>query len=335
MGYTDSVVKKLDTLAAINDEKFENINSSMSYSKYNEEERLNQYNLFAPNGESHLYFGQSAYGSDGKEYRVIACMTFNVRMFLLKYFLLDYALIVAIAMIIFFICEKIRSTKEKAKKESEEYRKNLTDAMAHDLKSPLTVISGYAETLKENINEDKREHYAQAIIDNVDSMNRSIENMLVLSELEKQNNPKKTNEISLAELTRESFTSFEHILSEKNLTLNIDGDKQLICNKELMQKLMGNLVINAVSYAKAPGKIEVSITEREFIMQNEIEAIPDLDVKELTEPFTRGNKERGGVRGSGLGLSIAKTIAGYHDMKLEPEIKDNLFIVHLYFANSK
>lgn len=177
------------------------------------------------------------------------------------------------------------------------------------------------------MNEDKRECYTQAILDNVEKMNRGIENTLILSELEQVKKIKCEDEISLAKLSDEIFSSFENVMLKRNISYCIDGDMLLTCNVELMRKLISNLVLNAVKYAKDNSRISVSMTEKQYEIRNQMQKELKCDPKELLSPFVRGDKERSGATGNGLGLSIANNIAACHGMTLHIEVKDGYFSV--------
>lgn len=327
LGYSEKVKNRFQSLSERNLAHYDRVKAHMSFADYSEEGTENQYFYFAPNSDSIQYSARTIYGADGKEYRLFSCFTFNVREITLRYVIGFYIVTFLLAAVVFAIREKLLLTKERAKKQSEEYRKNLMDAMAHDLKSPLTVISGYAESLKENVNEDKREYYAQAILDNVEKMNRGIENTLILSELEQVKKIKCEDEISLAKLSDEIFSSFENVMMKRNISYCIDGDMLLTCNVELMRKLISNLVLNAVKYAKDNSRISVSMTEKQYEIRNQMQKELKCDPKELISPFVRGDKERSGASGNGLGLSIANNIAACHGMTLHIEVKDGYFSV--------
>ena len=89
-----------------------------------------------------------------------------------------------LAILISFISSMLSYHKLMYFYKNEDYRKALMNSMAHDLKTPLTAMSGYAENLKENVMTEKREHYAQAILQNTEYMNGIISDILNLSKLE-------------------------------------------------------------------------------------------------------------------------------------------------------
>lgn len=329
LGYNGNFYKYYTSTDARNKVRFDEINKAGPNTIDLNEESVIKWFYFSPNGDSYRTHTQKIYAPDGNVYNYVSAFSFNVRELTLNVVLVLIALSVVIAAVIFIIAEKIRRTKEKAKQATEDYRKNLMDIMAHDLKSPLTVIFGYAESLKTNVNEDKREYYAQAIMNNVESMNQSIESILVLSEIEKTKDIPVKDEVSLSEIIKSSFTSFEHIMTQKELSYTCKGEMKLSCNRELFERMINNLVLNAVTYATSHSVIEINMTDKELTISNLTDNCTDINCDDLVRPFVRGDKNRSGAKGNGLGLAIADSIAKYHNMKLNIKIIDGRFTVEI------
>lgn len=329
LGYNGNFYKYYTSTDARNKVRFDKINKPGPIIIDSSEESVIKWFYFSPNGDSYRTHTQKIYAPDGNVYNYVSAFSFNVKELTLNVVLVLIALSVVIAAVIFIIAEKIRRTKEKAKQATEDYRKNLMDIMAHDLKSPLTVIFGYAESLKTNVNEDKREYYAQAIMNNVESMNQSIESILVLSEIEKAKDIPVKDEVSLSEIIKSSFTSFEHIMTQKELSYTCKGEMKLSCNRELFERMINNLVLNAVTYAASHSVIEINMTDKELTISNLTDNCTDINCDDLVRPFVRGDKNRSGAKGNGLGLAIADNIAKYHNMKLNIKIIDGRFTVEI------
>ena len=101
------------------------------------------------------------------------------------------------------IISLIAYNKYCAQYEIDEYRRNMTSALAHDLKTPLTAIMGYSENLKNNVHSEKRDYYADAVIENVRYMNEIITGTLELAKIEKQDTKLNKTDVDMAALANE------------------------------------------------------------------------------------------------------------------------------------
>lgn len=227
-----------------------------------------------------------------------------------------------------FIASKITYAHLKAQYDMEDYRKTLMNTMAHDLKSPLMSISGYAEMLKESVHSEKREHYASAIMDNVDHMNRTISDILSLSKTEDGNVVLNKTELNAEELIKECLKKYELQMSEKKLTSRVDDSLTLSADKTLFTEALDNLIGNAVKYADSDSEITFTLNKKSIGITNQCSA-EISDVNELLKPFVTGNENRSNKGGSGLGLAIAKNIMDLHKFKLNIKCEDKKFKVEI------
>ena len=245
----------------------------------------------------------------------------------------DYALVPFIIFIIAFIIlscliclinSKITYAGLKAHYDMEDYRKTLMNTMAHDLKSPLMSISGYAENLKESVHAEKREHYATSIMENVDHMNRIISDILSLSKTEDGNVVLNKTELNVEGLISECLKKYELQMSERKLQSVINGSLTLRADKTLFTEALDNLIGNAVKYADSESVIIITLDKKSIGIINQCKAEFD-DVKGLLKPFVTGNENRSNKGGSGLGLAIAKNIMDLHKFRLNINCENNTF----------
>lgn len=234
-----------------------------------------------------------------------------------------------VAIIVSLIWAKLSHMKLKAQYDMEDYRKTLMNTMAHDLKSPLMSISGYAENLRNNINTDKREHYSEAILGNVKYMNHIIESVLALGKTENLDLTLKKVKTSIKPLIAECAKKYDLQMKENNLTFNIEGDVELDIDVSLFTQAMDNLVGNAVKYACSDSAIRVSIKDDMIALANQCDDVLDVDVATLCEPFVVGNENRSEKCGSGLGLTIVKNICKLHGFQFELKHEENIFIAEI------
>ena len=235
------------------------------------------------------------------------------------------------ALVIAFIWAKLVHMKLKAQYDMEDYRKTLMNTMAHDLKSPLMSISGYAENLQNNLNTDKKEYYAEAILGNVDYMNRIIESVLTLGKTENVGIVLKKEKTDMLHLIEACGKKYDLQKEAKKLTINITGDGVLDIDVSLFSQAIDNLLGNAVKYASEDSAINVTISKNEISIVNQCDDMPDVPVNSLYEPFVVGNENRSDKKGSGLGLAIVNNICTLHKFKFEIKCEEKTFTAKVLF----
>ncbi len=199
------------------------------------------------------------------------------------------------------------------REEIERQRKEMTDALAHDLKTPLSIISGYAQNLQEDIHTEKREHYASHINENVDRMDKIIRSMLEMSRLESDSFELKIEEVSLANICTEIIRRYKQVCDEKYIITFLEGDVLVKGDKSLIERLIDNFIVNAIDNTPENGKIGIKILNDTLEVCNSGSHIPEEKIKEIWFPYKKGNIERSNTKGTGLGLAISKTILELHN----------------------
>ena len=205
--------------------------------------------------------------------------------------------------------------KMKYKYESESYRKMLVNVMAHDLKTPLTAMEGYAESLKEGVNTDKREIYAEEIERNVKYVNEIISENLAVSQYEFEKKRIERKPVELTELCRESIRRYQSKADEKKLRFVTEGETKVRGDAELLQRAFDNLILNAVKYSVPESEIKILGENHRIRIQNVADQKPEGKLKKLWQPFVRGSESRSGEKGTGLGLYVVAKILNDHKWK--------------------
>jgi len=196
----------------------------------------------------------------------------------------------------------------------EKKRADLTNALAHDIKTPLFVISGYAYSLKEDIDANERDEYLEKIIAQTENINSMVHKMLNLSKLNSFEMRLNCTEFDLAELVKEITGNYGALQNGKTIVIEFSGDNVITADKELITTAIGNLVDNAVKYSLPDSEIKVSVMDKELTVSNKCEPISKADLKRIWEPYERIDKSRH-KKGNGLGLSIVKSILDLHKFK--------------------
>ena len=209
----------------------------------------------------------------------------------------------------------------------EAYRRSLTGALAHDLKTPLAVISGFAENLRTHTHPEKADAYADGIMENVQHIDTMIAGVLGLAELERSERPEMKEEIDVTALLHAAFARSELAMMMRGLTLKESGTWTVRGNADMLTQLADNLAANAIQHAKDNSVITVTAEGRTLRLSNPYEG--ELDAKTLCDPFQRGSAARGKQSGSGLGLSIVQHIAALHRVRMKITAENGIFTAEL------
>ena len=263
----------------------------------------------------------------GRGVRLMTVMRVRFYSYFLKY-LLPADIVLAVCAI---AATLVLAFEKNTKNIQDDYRRSIINSLSHDLKTPLTIISGSAESLKENVNPEKREFYENAIIENVKYTESIINDALELSKTEKGVLKPVFEKCEISEIIRDLCKKYEYTSSEKGISINVSGTAVLKCDRRLFSQMLENIISNAVKYSDQGGTVDISASLNSITVSNTFSGRIDTDIKKLTEPFVRGTKERSGRNGSGIGLAIAKNIADIHRYKICVDVKDKRFLVKIDF----
>lgn len=197
----------------------------------------------------------------------------------------------------------------------EQERKDYTSALAHSIKTPLFVISGNAETLIELSNSSRQKEIANNILECSDHANNLVENMLELSKLDYENNVFVKEEINLNELI-----SFLIKRYTQNITLVCKENIIINANKSLIEKVLTNLIDNAIKHADDKGSIKIIINRGHVAISNRCKGLKEEDLNKIFEPYVTFSN----TGCNGLGLSIVKAICDFQNLKYSVSMKNSV-----------
>ncbi len=205
--------------------------------------------------------------------------------------------------------------------------------VSHELKTPLTTIKSYTETLLEgNVEDPETTHKFLEIIDSeTDRMTRLVRDLLQLSRLEYKQEQMHKQDTNLTELVKAAVTKVTLQAKGRNQHLNSIFDEQVVASvfvdKDRIEQVLLNILINAIKYTENGGRIDIDLQ----IIRNEVHVtvkdngigIPAEDISRVFERFFRVDKARSrALGGTGLGLAISKQIIEEHDGKISVESKE-------------
>lgn len=208
----------------------------------------------------------------------------------------------------------------------EQTRRDLTNAMAHELKTPLGIIRNFAENLLEHNMEEKRDYYLNQIIGQAEEMDHLVMEMIEISKLDSEELVLKKEPVSMAELIHEQAERLEPLILEKNLQIQYRqaADFQVDGDREYLAKAVWNLLANAVDHNVPDGRIRVSFAADKCSIENTGKTLDEEQLNHAFDLFYTGDKSRRKEKKHmGLGLFLAKKIFALHDMSLALENTDD------------
>ena len=232
------------------------------------------------------------------------------------------AIAFALALIISIITSSISHSKKKTAYENEIYKDSVIESIAHDLKSPLTIIKGYAENLADA--SDSENEYISGIVNKIDDMNEIIDKSILMSKSKNIKAELNMTKVNVKELAEDIIKERADMLSGRDMTTVIEGECTLSTDYMWFKRVLINLIENAICHGDN-GEIVVKLEASKITITNPFSKELDVDVSELKKPFAKGKKERNAL-GSGLGLSVAENILRQFNYKLEIEVGEGQFI---------
>lgn len=233
--------------------------------------------------------------------------------------------------------EELKPFVSMIQKQHEDIRRNadmrqeFTANVSHELKTPLTSISGYSELIESGMASEKDIiHFAKEIHQNANRLLTLINDIIRLSELDVSTQTVLMEELDLYEVAKRCVNSLEVNANNHDVTLSLEGETAKIeANKEMMNELIYNLCDNAIRYNKKGGNVKVEIKQDLQTVFLTIEdtgiGIPKEHQKRVFERFYRVDKSRSKLTGgTGLGLAIVKHIVAQNDADIDLVSEENV-----------
>ncbi len=234
-------------------------------------------------------------------------------------------------------------------KKLENIRRDFVANVSHELKTPITSIKGFVETLidgpLENPEETRR--FLNIIVNQTDRLNSIVDDLLTLSRIEKEfeKHEIELNPLPLWEVLTAAVQACEAAATAKGIQINLEGDNAIVAdvNKRQLEQAVINLIDNAVKYSDSHSKIRVKVgSDNRGIEIAVIDQGSGIDKKHLPrifERFYRVDKSRSrDIGGTGLGLAIVKHIAIAHGGSVSVEStpgQGSVFTIHLPARNNE
>lgn len=234
-------------------------------------------------------------------------------------------------------------------KQAEEIRKDFVANVSHELRTPITAIKGAAETLldqKTNMNTDDYERFLKIIVRNTSRIGRIVEDLLILSQLEKwpERFAVEFEQINLSTLLLKAKDACSIYAEKKRIDIEVfcGNDLTVLGNPHFLEQALINLIDNAIKYSPSGSKVIVKCekSEDEVIIRviDQGCGIPPEHLPRVFERFYRVDKGRSRDEGgTGLGLAIVKHVAYLHHGRVKVEStpgEGSIFSIHIPRASS-
>ena len=278
----------------------------------------------------------TVYFTNDKEYVVYYAQRFNVLEGCIRNILITTGILFLFFLIIGVILIVMMWRTLKMQIVEEQKRRDTTNALAHDIKTPLFILSGYAGNLKENVQTEKRDHYVDVIVEQTEEVNRRVNRMLELSKLDSPNLKLNKQDFDLVELTAEILSNYEVLPDGKSIDFTVDtpdGKSIITADRDLIKRAIENLIDNSVKYSDPNTAINVIVTGKTLKVSNICSDLKSEDMKSLMESYRTSDDSRttGRSCGTGLGLSITRSILNLHHMTMDYRVKTGIVTFKIRF----
>ncbi len=208
----------------------------------------------------------------------------------------------------------------------EQLRREFTSNVSHELKTPLTSISGFAEMIKAgDMPMETIVDFSQSIYDEAQRLTNLVSDIIKMGEISEKPAGDEKEEVNIKAVSDGVLKSLKPIADKRGIKLNLHGDDAIIIGScKILKEMIFNLCDNAVKYNKEQGEVNVTITQADKTVRLTVSdtgiGIPPLHHERVFERFYRVDKSHSkAVDGTGLGLAIVKHGAQYHDAEIQLE----------------
>ena len=208
----------------------------------------------------------------------------------------------------------------------EQLRQEFTSNVSHELKTPLTSISGFAEMMKSGgMPEETVMDFSKSIYDEAQRLITLVSDIMKISELDEGTVVFEKEQVDLCELSKDIVSRLSSVAGKRNISLNVIGDSATVFGtRKILDEMIYNLCDNAIKYNNENGIVDVIINQTNDKVSITVRdtgiGIPLSEQGRVFERFYRVDKSHSKlVGGTGLGLAIVKHGAAYHDAEISLE----------------
>ena len=211
----------------------------------------------------------------------------------------------------------------------EQLRREFTSNVSHELKTPLTSISGFAEIMKNGGTPNAVvTDFSTSIYDEAQRLISLVNDIIKISELDEKDVQAESEDVDLYQLSADIINRLKPVADKRNISLNLIGESTIVSGAEkILDEMIYNLCDNAIKYNVDNGTVDIILSESNHHIKLTVRdtgiGIPQSEQNRVFERFYRVDKSHSKeIGGTGLGLSIVKHAAIYHnaEIKLKSEL---------------
>lgn len=226
----------------------------------------------------------------------------------------------------------LRKQKQQFSQGDYELKQSMTNA-AHDIRTPLTTISGYIELLEQEVKTDKEKRYINIMKERISSLKSISEELFIYSIANSEKNNLIKEEINVNNVLEETIADFYPKLTESNITPEIKISKMEIIrmlDRSALVRVFSNLMSNAIKYNN--GNIKISLLDSgEIIFSNNTTGLDHVQVAQLFNRFYTVKLEK---RSTGVGLAISKELVEEMGGEIKANYDRNKLSIHVVFTST-
>lgn len=210
--------------------------------------------------------------------------------------------------------------------EGKRYVERYVQSLTHQLKSPISGISGAAELLEGDMDAAERVKFLANIRRESDRLRRIVDRMLELASVESRRGLQNVESIDLANLTSEVLEASESAIEREGLSVSLvaDGAGSISGERFLVRQAIQNLLQNAIDFSPIGSRISVKVRGLEVTIEDQGPGIPDYALSKVTDRFYSLVRPKSGEKSSGVGLSFVKEIMALHGGELRVENRETI-----------
>ncbi len=221
----------------------------------------------------------------------------------------------------------------------ENMRRSFIANVSHELRTPMTTITGFVEGVVDGtIPKERQEQYLKIVIDEVRRLSRLVNDLLDLARFEAGENKTEFTRFDINELLRVNIIKFEQKITEKKLHINAwfeDEDCFVVAERDSIQRVITNLLDNAIKFSDEFGQIDIKVVTRESDAVISIKdygvGIAEEEQSLVWDRFYKADKSRGNDKtGTGLGLAIVKQIINKHGKEISIKSREGEFTEFIF-----
>ena len=235
------------------------------------------------------------------------------------------------------LIEKYRKLQIAAENSSKMIKNDFTN-LSHDIRTPLTAITGYFQLLCDSSDKDEKQKYINIINERIKSLESILESIFTYSKLQNENYVMKMENIDINKIITNVTLSFYDDIVRKNITPHIDFPDSPVWiygYYEAFNRIIQNILINAMRHGEKNLELGLKndVKKVYFYCKNDVKDIEEIDIDRVFEQFYKADINRTRTS-SGLGLSITKKLCDKMNVSVKAYISDeSYFVIEIYFTN--